>query len=132
MFSQQSLFRVQYRAVQLIYYKREDFSCFTYETFHLCFSHIMGFVSKGKEKSLLKRKQRGTFLLRFSESVVGGITFSWVETTITGEILCHNDSKNILKLFHGRQKYRHSSSERINTFCNHLHKCGWLSVLFVS
>ncbi|XP_070813978.1 signal transducer and activator of transcription 2 isoform X2 [Chaetodon trifascialis] len=47
--------------------------------------HIMGFVSKGREKSLLKKKQRGTFLLRFSESVIGGITFSWVETTITGE-----------------------------------------------
>uniref|UniRef100_A0A8C7X3P6 Signal transducer and activator of transcription n=1 Tax=Oryzias sinensis TaxID=183150 RepID=A0A8C7X3P6_9TELE len=40
---------------------------------------IMGFVNKSKEKSLLKRKQRGTFLLRFSESVIGGITFSWVE-----------------------------------------------------
>ncbi|XP_051271760.1 signal transducer and activator of transcription 2 isoform X2 [Dicentrarchus labrax] len=47
--------------------------------------HIMGFVSKGKEKSLLKKKQRGTFLLRFSESVIGGITFSWVDITITGE-----------------------------------------------
>ncbi|KAG7493726.1 signal transducer and activator of transcription 1-alpha/beta-like isoform X1 [Solea senegalensis] len=46
---------------------------------------IMGFVSKGKEKSLLKRKQRGTFLLRFSESVIGGITFSWVETTENGQ-----------------------------------------------
>ncbi|XP_047438910.1 signal transducer and activator of transcription 2 isoform X2 [Mugil cephalus] len=46
---------------------------------------IMGFVTKGKEKSLLKKKQRGTFLLRFSESVIGGITFSWVEYTITGE-----------------------------------------------
>uniref|UniRef100_A0A8C4DJ96 Signal transducer and activator of transcription n=1 Tax=Dicentrarchus labrax TaxID=13489 RepID=A0A8C4DJ96_DICLA len=45
--------------------------------------HIMGFVSKGKEKSLLKKKQRGTFLLRFSESVIGGITFSWVDITIT-------------------------------------------------
>lgn len=46
---------------------------------------IMGFVSKAKEKSLLKKKQRGTFLLRFSESIIGGITFSWVETTLTGE-----------------------------------------------
>ncbi|XP_071349362.1 signal transducer and activator of transcription 2 isoform X1 [Trachinotus anak] len=46
---------------------------------------IMGFVSKGKEKSLLKKKQRGTFLLRFSESVIGGITFSWVDITSTGE-----------------------------------------------
>nr|ANN87793.1 signal transducer and activator of transcription 2 [Oplegnathus fasciatus] len=47
--------------------------------------HIMGFVNKGKERSLLKKKQRGTFLLRFSESVIGGITFSWVETSITGD-----------------------------------------------
>ncbi|KAG8007873.1 Signal transducer and activator of transcription 1-alpha/beta [Nibea albiflora] len=47
--------------------------------------HIMGFVNKSKEKSLLKTKQRGTFLLRFSESVIGAITFSWVDTTITGE-----------------------------------------------
>ncbi|XP_072540509.1 signal transducer and activator of transcription 2 [Salminus brasiliensis] len=41
---------------------------------------IMGFVSRGKEKVLLKKKQGGTFLLRFSESSKdGGITFSWVE-----------------------------------------------------
>ncbi|KAG7238260.1 hypothetical protein INR49_030971, partial [Caranx melampygus] len=46
---------------------------------------IMGFVSKGKERSLLMKKQRGTFLLRFSESVIGGITFSWVDITSTGE-----------------------------------------------
>uniref|UniRef100_A0A668AV00 Signal transducer and activator of transcription n=1 Tax=Myripristis murdjan TaxID=586833 RepID=A0A668AV00_9TELE len=47
---------------------------------------IMGFVSKAREKTLLKKKQTGTFLLRFSESVRdGGITFSWVEYSPTGE-----------------------------------------------
>ncbi|XP_041836216.1 signal transducer and activator of transcription 2 isoform X2 [Melanotaenia boesemani] len=46
---------------------------------------IMGFVSKGKEKFLLKKMKRGTFLLRFSESVIGGITFSWVEINSIGE-----------------------------------------------
>ncbi|XP_077384734.1 signal transducer and activator of transcription 2 isoform X2 [Festucalex cinctus] len=46
---------------------------------------IMGFVTKGKEKTLLKKKQKGTFLIRFSESVIGGITFSWVENSETGE-----------------------------------------------
>lgn len=45
----------------------------------------MGFLSKGKEKLLLKKKQSGTFLLRFSESIIGGITFSWVETSLNGE-----------------------------------------------
>uniref|UniRef100_A0A8D3D8Y6 Signal transducer and activator of transcription n=1 Tax=Scophthalmus maximus TaxID=52904 RepID=A0A8D3D8Y6_SCOMX len=52
---------------------------------------IMGFVSKGKEKSLLKKKQSGTFLLRFSESVIGGITFSWVETTGTVQPFTKDD-----------------------------------------
>ncbi|XP_061688726.1 signal transducer and activator of transcription 2 isoform X2 [Syngnathoides biaculeatus] len=47
--------------------------------------HIMGFITKWKERILLKKKQRGTFLIRFSESVMGGITFSWVENTATGE-----------------------------------------------
>lgn len=58
----------------------------------------MGFVSKSKEKSLLKRKQRGTFLLRFSESVIGAITFSWVEITPTGEILFSSDDSQFVDL----------------------------------
>ncbi|XP_059426817.1 signal transducer and activator of transcription 2 isoform X2 [Carassius carassius] len=46
---------------------------------------IMGFVSKGKERLLLKKKQDGTFLLRFSESIKdGGITFSWVQYANNG------------------------------------------------
>ncbi|XP_056131039.1 signal transducer and activator of transcription 2 [Lampris incognitus] len=46
---------------------------------------IMGFVCKAKEKALLQKKQRGTFLLRFSESIRdGGITFSWVDYSPKG------------------------------------------------
>ncbi|XP_067832544.1 signal transducer and activator of transcription 1-like [Heptranchias perlo] len=42
--------------------------------------NIIGFLSKKRERSLLKRMPTGTFLLRFSESCKdGGITFSWVE-----------------------------------------------------
>ncbi|XP_066471970.1 signal transducer and activator of transcription 2 isoform X2 [Tiliqua scincoides] len=41
---------------------------------------IMGFVSRKRERSLLKKKRTGTFLLRFSESTQnGGITCTWVE-----------------------------------------------------
>ncbi|CAB1328402.1 unnamed protein product, partial [Coregonus sp. 'balchen'] len=40
---------------------------------------IMGFVSKETERARLKDKEPGTFLLRFSESHLGGITFTWVE-----------------------------------------------------
>nr|XP_006131311.1 signal transducer and activator of transcription 2 [Pelodiscus sinensis] len=48
--------------------------------------HIMGFVSRKRERQLLKRKQMGTFLLRFSESTRdGGITCSWVELGEKGQ-----------------------------------------------
>ncbi|XP_051986305.1 signal transducer and activator of transcription 1-alpha/beta-like isoform X2 [Xyrauchen texanus] len=51
-----------------------------------CDGSIMGFVSKGMEKKLLKKKQNGTFLLRFSESIRdGGITFSWVQYSNDGK-----------------------------------------------
>lgn len=45
----------------------------------------MGFVSKEMERALLKDRESGTFLLRFSESHLGGITFTWVEQE-NGEI----------------------------------------------
>ncbi|XP_012993279.2 signal transducer and activator of transcription 1-alpha/beta-like isoform X1 [Esox lucius] len=51
---------------------------------------IMGFVSKGKEKALLKDKEPGTFLLRFSESSrEGAITFTWVERS-NNNVQCHS------------------------------------------
>ncbi|XP_069471780.1 signal transducer and activator of transcription 1-alpha/beta isoform X2 [Ambystoma mexicanum] len=41
---------------------------------------IMGFISKERERGLLKDQTAGTFLLRFSESSKeGAITFTWVE-----------------------------------------------------
>lgn len=47
---------------------------------------VMGFVSRKKEKLLLKTKMHGTFLLRFSESCKdGAITFSWVEFQPNGD-----------------------------------------------
>uniref|UniRef100_A0A7M4FUJ1 Signal transducer and activator of transcription 2 n=1 Tax=Crocodylus porosus TaxID=8502 RepID=A0A7M4FUJ1_CROPO len=47
---------------------------------------ILGFVSKKRERQLLRRRQTGTFLLRFSESCRdGGITFTWVEHGSSGE-----------------------------------------------
>lgn len=45
----------------------------------------MGFVSKEMERNLLKDREPGTFLLRFSESHLGGITFTWVEHKDNGE-----------------------------------------------
>uniref|UniRef100_A0A8C5ETW2 Signal transducer and activator of transcription n=1 Tax=Gouania willdenowi TaxID=441366 RepID=A0A8C5ETW2_GOUWI len=49
-------------------------------------NYIMGFVSKGMERALLKDREPGTFLLRFSESHLGGITFTWVQHSDNGEV----------------------------------------------
>ncbi|NXW90616.1 STAT1 protein, partial [Alopecoenas beccarii] len=52
---------------------------------------IMGFISKEKERALLKDQSPGTFLLRFSESSrEGAITFTWVEGSQNGESITEN------------------------------------------
>ncbi|XP_077473081.1 signal transducer and activator of transcription 4 [Stigmatopora argus] len=48
-------------------------------------NYIMGFVSKETERLLLREKDSGTFLLRFSESHLGGITFTWVQHSQNAE-----------------------------------------------
>ncbi|XP_075301904.1 signal transducer and activator of transcription 2 isoform X2 [Opisthocomus hoazin] len=45
---------------------------------------ILGFVSRKQEKKLLRGKRTGTFLIRFSESVLGGVTCTWVEHPESG------------------------------------------------
>nr|XP_020475827.1 signal transducer and activator of transcription 4-like [Monopterus albus] len=49
-------------------------------------NYIMGFVSKEMERTLLKDREPGTFLLRFSESHLGGITFTWVDHNENGDV----------------------------------------------
>ncbi|NWU77461.1 STAT1 protein, partial [Onychorhynchus coronatus] len=49
---------------------------------------IVGFISKERERALLKDQNPGTFLLRFSESSrEGAITFTWVEGSQNGKSL---------------------------------------------
>ncbi|PIK52917.1 putative signal transducer and activator of transcription 5B isoform X2, partial [Apostichopus japonicus] len=46
---------------------------------------IMGFVSRHQAQELLMTKPVGTFLLRFSDSEIGGITIAWVGENDRGE-----------------------------------------------
>lgn len=39
---------------------------------------ILGFVNKQQAQDMLLSKPNGTFLLRFSDSEIGGITIAWV------------------------------------------------------
>ncbi|NXH38977.1 STAT1 protein, partial [Dicaeum eximium] len=55
---------------------------------------IVGFISKERERALLKDQSPGTFLLRFSESSKeGAITFTWVEGSQNGK----SATKNLLE-----------------------------------
>ena len=40
---------------------------------------INGFVSKERAQHMLLQKEPGEFLLRFSDSELGGITIAWVQ-----------------------------------------------------
>ncbi|XP_042900970.1 signal transducer and activator of transcription 5B isoform X2 [Parasteatoda tepidariorum] len=40
--------------------------------------HIMGFVGRTRTEELLLKKCNGTFLIRFSDSELGGVTIAWV------------------------------------------------------
>lgn len=45
---------------------------------NICFSSIGGFIGKSEAQEWLMSKENGTFLLRFSDSEIGGITIAWV------------------------------------------------------
>lgn len=42
------------------------------------FSSILGFIRKKEAEEMLAKCLNGTFLLRFSDSELGGITIAWV------------------------------------------------------
>ncbi len=44
----------------------------------LFYSMIVGFVGRKETEEMLKQRRSGTFLLRFSDSELGGITIAWV------------------------------------------------------
>jgi hypothetical protein len=51
---------------------------------------IQGFVSKGQVQGLLQTCAPGTFILRFSDSAVGGITIAWIGEDEAGNKLVWN------------------------------------------
>ncbi|XP_062519356.1 signal transducer and activator of transcription 5B-like [Corticium candelabrum] len=51
---------------------------------------IMGFVTKQQAQELLQTRPPGTFLLRFSDSEVGGVTVAWVAENDQGELQVWN------------------------------------------
>jgi len=62
------------------------------------YSAIVGFVGRLQTEDMLKQCKPGTFLLRFSDSELGGITIAWVGGNLFKPvILCDgNYHRNLL------------------------------------
>nr|XP_054750108.1 signal transducer and activator of transcription 5B-like [Lytechinus pictus] len=78
---------------------------------------IMGFVSRSRAHDLLMSQQVGSFLLRFSDSEIGGITIAWLaEDANTGERQVYN-----LQPFTGDDFNIRSLSDRIHDLSHLTH-----------
>lgn len=71
---------------------------------------IVGFIRKDRAEALLSNCQSGTFLLRFSDSILGGITIAWVEQRVVN---CAPSIVNCAPFEHKALCVR-SISDRIN------------------
>lgn len=73
--------------------KDEIIICFLLYFVHMklfCFSAILGFVRKRQAEEMLQNCANGTFLLRFSDSELGGVTIAWVSGTLPSRQLQYN------------------------------------------
>ncbi|XP_022670376.1 signal transducer and activator of transcription 5A-like isoform X2 [Varroa jacobsoni] len=77
---------------------------------------VMGFVSRREAEEMLLTKHNGTFLLRFSDSELGGISIAWVAETEAG-------GKNILMVqpFTARDLNISSLADRVSDLHNILY-----------
>ena len=45
---------------------------------------LMGFISRQEAEDFLHKSENGTFLIRFSDSELGGVTVAWITVNETG------------------------------------------------
>ena len=50
----------------------------------LIFRLLMGFISRQEAEDFLHKSQDGTFLIRFSDSELGGVTVAWITVNEAG------------------------------------------------
>ena len=58
--------------------KKKIIDALTHMLCECVYRAILGFVNKQQAQDMLLSKPNGTFLLRFSDSEIGGITIAWV------------------------------------------------------
>ena len=85
-----------------------------------CYRRVAGFISKNDAHDILRGCNSGTFLLRFSETEIGGISVAYVNTFDGGKKASYYiQSKRVLK---GQE----------NCGFRHFMKLVWESCLFLN
>ena len=46
---------------------------------------LLGFISRQEAEDFLHKSENGTFLIRFSDSELGGVTVAWITVNETGK-----------------------------------------------
>ena len=57
---------------------------------------LLGFISRQEAEDFLHKSENGTFLIRFSDSELGGVTVAWITVNETGIMYMNNAPNNIV------------------------------------
>ena len=54
-------------------------------TYLFIYRLLLGFISRQEAEDFLHKSENGTFLIRFSDSELGGVTVAWITVNETGK-----------------------------------------------
>ena len=57
---------------------------------------LLGFISRQEAEDFLHKSENGTFLIRFSDSELGGVTVAWITVNETGIMHMNNAPNNLV------------------------------------
>ena len=65
-------------------------------TYLFIYRLLLGFISRQEAEDFLHKSENGTFLIRFSDSELGGVTVAWITVNETGIIYMNNAPNNLV------------------------------------
>ena len=65
-------------------------------TYLFIYRLLLGFISRQEAEDFLHKSENGTFLIRFSDSELGGVTVAWITVNETGIMYMNNAPNNIV------------------------------------
>ena len=65
-------------------------------TYLFIYRLLLGFISRQEAEDFLHKSENGTFLIRFSDSELGGVTVAWITVNETGIMYMNNAPNNLV------------------------------------